>query len=75
MNLINFFTSINVAEVIKAGIILIIIFYVAFAGIILRQISLMTKVVEVPIAFILKIVVFIHFFLSLLLLIAAFTIL
>lgn len=75
MNLVELVSPANLAVLIKTGIIIIVIFYVLFALIIVRQVSLMTKVVEVPIAFSLRAIVWIHFLLSLLLLIVAFTIL
>ena len=61
--------------VIKVGVIVLVFLYVLFALILIRQITLMVKVVEVPIASLLKVVVFVHFFLSLLLLALTFIIL
>ncbi len=75
MNIIDFVSMISIAAVVKSAVILILIIYILFAFIMVRQISLMARVVEVPIAFLLRLVVFIHFILSLLILVLAFTIL
>lgn len=66
---------INIALILKSGVIILLVLYLFYGLVLIRQIQLMTKVVEVPITPILKIIVLVHFFLSLLLLLLAFTIL
>lgn len=65
----------HLSTIVKGGVITLVIMYTFFALILVRQIQLMTKVVEVPIASILKAIVYLHFALTLLLLVLTFTIL
>lgn len=49
----------------KLGIIILVLMYVIFAAVIVRQENLMAKVVEIPFSPILHVVALVHFFVSL----------
>ena len=75
MNL-NFFPVVNDAPFaylgIKGGIIVLLIMYVLFSLIVLRQVTIMMQIVEVPINPIFRMIIILHAVLALVVLLFAF---
>ena len=74
-NLINLLIGLSIWSVAKCMVILALLVYLVFAFVVVRQVSIMVRVVSGEPNWIIKIVSWIHFFFALLVIVLAFFVL
>jgi uncharacterized protein with PQ loop repeat len=72
---INFVTGVTIWSVMKILVLIALAIYTFFSIVVVRQVKMMTKVVSADFDFPIKIISWIHFFLSILVIFLAFVIL